>query len=646
MMKSADLRQKYLDFFTDKIRKHKKIDSFSLILENDSTTLFTSSGMQPLVRYLLGEKHSMGKKLVDSQKCFRAEDIEEVGDNRHTTMFEMLGNWSLGDYFKKEQLEWFFDFLIKEVKLDPARLYVTIFAGDKKTNTPRDTESELIWKTQFAQIQKDFQDKGIIDRENPLITVNVNPENGMNKTDRIFYYGVNKNWWSRSGIPENMPVGEPGGPDSEVFFDFDPGGKRKIHENSVFNNTPCHPNCDCGRFLEIGNSVFMEFVKGKNGFKPLPTKNVDFGGGLERILAAANDEPDIFKTDLFWPIIKEIEKEYKVDYKGNEAAMRVVTDHIKAAVFMISEGLEPSNKMQGYVLRRLLRSAAVKMNQLKGGLTPGFDDIAYTVLEIYRDTAYFQDGVALRTKIADILSGEMEKFAVSLDRGLKEFNKADDDQLNDLFAFNLFQTYGFPFEVTAELFMQKGKKLEKKNFDKIFEDHRKLSRTASAGMFKGGLADHSEIITKLHTATHLLHTALRKILGEDIKQAGSNITSERLRFDFTYPSKITKEELNKVEVLVNEGIANNLPVKSAIMGKEEAIKTGASALFGQKYPEKVKVYTIGKSDKPGEYFSKELCGGPHVDFTGKLGTFIIKKEEAVGSGKRRIYAVLEDKKLT
>ena len=556
----------------------------------------------------------MGKRLVDVQPCFRAEDVEEVGDGRHTTFFEMLGNWSLGDYFKPEQLSWFFEFLTKGVGLSTDKLYVSVFEGNQLI--PKDEESIKIWQE--------------------LLETTNSPKPGKSGFDlkiKIYSYGADKNWWSRSGTPDKMPPGEIGGPDSEVFYDF--GADLKIHEKSAYRNQRCHPNCECGRFLEIGNSVFMEYIKQADGlFAPLPNKNVDFGGGLERILAAKQNEPDVFKTDLFWPIVEAIQKSCDKTYTGNEKAMQVIADHIKAVTFMIAEGIEPSNKLQGYILRRLLRRAAVKMHQLKGGLTPVFDSIAYAVVKIY-EGEYFQETVVLREKIAKVLGLEMDKFARSLDRGLKEFEKADDNQLNPLFAFNLFQTYGFPYEVITELFSQRKKELKKTEFDHIFEKHRQLSRTASAGMFKGGLADHSNEIVKLHTATHLLHAALRQVLGIHVKQVGSNINAERLRFDFTHPDKLTTSQIKAIEDLVNSKIKANLKIECDVMEKKEAEQQGALAFFGQKYPERVKVYSVTG-------FSKELCGGPHVDFTGKLGQFMIKKEEAVGSGKRRIYGVLKD----
>ncbi len=623
-MTGNDLRQKFIDFFISK--GHKEIPPASLVPVDDSTTLFTSSGMQPLVPYLLGQPHPQGKRLTDSQPSFRAEDIEEVGDNRHTTFFEMLGNWSLGDYFKTEQLSWFFEFLTKIAGINPNKLYVTVFDGDKnykillnnkhQTLGP-DVESINIWrrllKTGPAKAGKD----------------------GFNPKIKIYTYPADKNWWSRAGTPDKMPTGEIGGPDSEVFYDF--GAELKIHENSPYKNQTCHVNCDCGRFLEIGNSVFMQYKKIADGLlEPLPNKNVDFGGGLERILAAKLDTPDVFKTDLFWPIIQEIEKTCDKKYAGHEKEMRVIADHLKAACFMISEGIEPSNKLQGYILRRLLRRAAVKMHSLGGGLTPvpGFTSICYQIIKTYNESGmYFQKQTEIRNKLKSILDQELNKFGKSLDRGLKQIKKCNLKKVDARLAFDLFQTYGFPFEITQELLAQKGCPINQKEFEKEFEKHQQKSRTASKGMFKGGLADHSEIITKLHTATHLLHTSLRKILGDHVQQVGSNITAERLRFDFTHPQPLTDKEIKQVEDLINQQVKQNLQISCQTMSLAEAQKQGALAFFGQKYPDQVKVYSIPD-------FSLEVCAGPHVCFTGKLGRFKIKKEESCSAGKRRIYGVL------
>jgi len=606
-MIANEIRKKFISFFTASPRNHQEIPSASLIPENDPTSLFTSSGMQPLITYLLGEKHPLGTRLVDSQKCFRSQDIDEVGDNSHTTFFEMLGNWSLGDYFKKEQLPWNFKFLTEELKLDPKRLYVTVFEGNP--SVPKDTVSIEIWKEIFAGA-------GIKASEG----------------ERIFAYPAQKNWWSRSGEPEKMPPGEPGGPDSEVFFDF--GEKLRLHERSIFAKEKCHPNCGCGRFMEIANSVFMQYQKMPDGsLKELPQKNVDFGGGLERMVAATNDNPDIFQTDLFSEIIGTIEKVTGKEYSNdsNKPAIRVIADHLKAATFMAAEGLEPGNKQQGYVLRRLLRRATVKLRFLTN-TSPDmqqFRPIVESVLNAYKGTTYF-DKVNSQA-IEKIIGPELLKFTKSLDKGLKEVQKIS--QISGKIAFDLYQTFGFPLEITAELFAQKGQQIDRQQFEAEFRKHQELSRTTAKGVFKGGLQDHSEKTTALHTATHLLQQALRNILDYPIRQKGSHITAERLRFDFSYPQKLTAEQLQKVEALVNQKIKENLPVTMEIMTLNEAIKSGASTLPDAHYPEKVKVYTI-------QGFSKEVCGGPHVDFTGRLGSFKIIKEEAAGTENRRIYASL------
>ncbi len=604
-MKSVDVRRTYIEFF--KARGHAEIPSAPLVPENDPTTLFTSSGMQPLIPYLLGQAHPSGKRLVDSQKSFRAQDIEEVGDNRHTTFFEMLGNWSLGDYFKKEQLPWIWEFLTKKLGLDPKRLYVSVFEGN--TSVPKDTESIEIWKEIFSGV-------GIDAKEG----------------ERIFTYPASKNWWSRAGEPEKMPPGEPGGPDSEVFFDFGTKHDPKYGKE-------CHPNCECGRFMEIANSVFMQYQKQEDGsLKELQQKNVDFGGGLERLVAVTENSPDVFATDLFAEIIKTIEEYSGAKYseEQNKAPIRVIADHLKAATFLIADGVIPSNKTQGYVLRRLLRRSAVKMHKLKGGLTPipGFHAICESVMRTY--DIYF-DRASQFSLIERIITEEMDKFGRSMDRGLKEFEKATDEGLNDLFAFNLFQTYGFPLEISEELYKQKGKSIDKNKFDEIYKAHQELSRTAAKGMFKGGLADHNEVTTKLHTATHLLHEALHRVLGDHVSQKGSNITAERLRFDFSPPAKLTPDQIKKIEDLVNEKIRENLPVSFTTLPKDEAIQSGARAFFGERYGGQVKVYQIGNGNN---LFSREICGGPHVTFTGVLWGFTIIKEESAGAGIRRIYATV------
>ncbi|MEI6296693.1 MAG: alanine--tRNA ligase-related protein [bacterium] len=621
-MTTNEVRKKYLEYF--KSKEHAIISSASLVPENDPTTLFTSSGMQPLVPYLLGEKHSMGVRLSNSQKSFRAEDIDDIGDNRHTTFFEMLGNWSLGDYFKKEQLPWVFDFLTNQIGLNPEKLYVTVFAGDKEANAKVDNDSVTIWKKLFAE-------KNIEAKDIELITEEKGSELGM-QGGRIFYYGSRKNWWSRSGLPVNMPAGEPGGPDSEIFYEF-----THIEHDSKFGKY-CHPNCDCGRFMEIGNSVFMEFQKKDDGtFKRLPQRNVDFGGGLERIVAASNDNPDIFEIDLFFDLIQGIKIISCKNYEGEDKiSMRIVADHIRSSVFMIADGVVPSNSERGYILRRLLRRAvrhADKLGMREGSLSSFASLIADKYKGVY-------DNINTNlVSIAREIQGEELKFRETLKNGMKIFERIGSKEISGHEAFILFSTYGFPFEITQELAKEKGLSVDKKAFEIEFKKHQDLSRSGSEKKFKGGLGGHSEMETKYHTATHLLNAALRKILGEHVFQKGSNITPERLRFDFPNAQKMTDEEKKKVEDLINEQIKLNLPITAEELTLEDAKKEGATGVFGEKYPDLVTVYTVGNSKD--DYFSKEICGGPHVKNTSELGHFKIAKEEAVAAGTRRIKAILE-----
>lgn len=622
-MTTDEVRQKYLDFFQK--REHKIIPSASLVPEDDPTTLFTGSGMQPLLPYLLGKPHPLGKRIVNSQRCFRALDIEEVGDDRHTTFFEMLGNWSLGDYFKKEQLTWLFEFLTQELNLAAKRLYVTVFRGSE--GIPRDTETANIWKELFASAgiaAKDFDNA---------------EEKGM-QGGRIFYYDATKNWWSRVGVPQDMPIGEPGGPDSEVFYDF--GEKLRLHEKSKFKNKPCHLNCDCGRFFEIGNSVFMTYRKMQNrGFAELPKKNIDFGGGLERMVATTENQPDMFMIDSFAPIIDKIEEATGKKYVAeNKASMQIIADHLKAAAFFIKDGIVPANKEQGYFLRRLLRRAAVKMRQLQGRIATAseFELVSFEVLKIYQDIYFEQED---KQKISSIIKKEIDQFAKSLEKGFKLIKKQSVDKIDAKFAFDLFQSYGFPFEISQEIFAQKGVRLDKKAFAQEYRKHQKVSKKGAEHKFTGGLADHSAETVKLHTATHILHQALRGVLGKHVQQKGSNITKERLRFDFMHTDNLTEDEISKVEQIVNQKVKENLTVWSETLGKDEALKLGALAFFGEKYADKVNVYFIGKKGKKETAYSKEFCGGPHVNSTGALGSFKIIKEQSAGAGIRRIYAKLE-----
>jgi alanyl-tRNA synthetase len=600
-MSTDEIRQKYLDFF--KKRNHVEISPSPLVIDSDPTTLFTSSGMQQLIPYLKGEKHPQGKCLVDSQPSLRLQDIEEIGDNRHQTFFEMLGNWSLGDYFKKEQLPWIWEFFTKELGLDPKRLHVSVFEGNAEV--PKDTESFEIWKS-----------LGL-------------PES------HIHFYGADKNWWSRAGAPDKMPAGEIGGPDSEMFYEFE-----AVDHDPDFGKF-CHPNCDCGKFLEIGNSVFMQYQKKENGkLIELPQKNVDFGGGLERIAAAVIESPDVFRIDMFSGIIKKLEEEMGVNYGSEEQkdrSFRIIADHLRASCNLLAEGVVPGNKLHGYVLRRLIRRAMFHFHQLGSGVSGG------AVAHVAEDLRKFYPNVNKNWKfVEENLSAEATRFELALKRGLARLTLAvaKGEEINGQFAFDLYQTDGFPLELTIEILKQNGMNFtpeEKNAFESEFEKHKDLSRSSSAGMFKGGLAEASEVTTKLHTETHLLHAALRQILGEHVGQKGSHITSERLRFDFSHPQKLTDEEIRKVENLINLKIEEDLPVAFAEMPLSEAVTLGAMHFFAEKYGEKVKVYTIG--DPKGVWFSKEICGGPHVTHTGAIGSVRIIKQEKIGSGIIRIYAV-------
>ena len=577
-MSGNEIREKYLKFM--EANGHAIIPSSALVPENDPTTLFTGSGMQPLIPYLMGEKHPKGTRLSDSQKCFRANDIEEVGDNRHTTFFEMLGNWSLGDYFKKEQLRWFFTFLVDEVGLDPARIYVTVFAGDESLGIPRDDESVAIW-------QELFRERGLEAKAVHIGSEEEGYEVGM-QGGRIFYYDAAKNWWSRSGKPENMPVGEIGGPDSEVFYDFGP--EHATHPE--FKDKAAHPNSDSGQFLEIGNSVFIEYIKQEDGsFAKLPQSNVDFGGGLERIAAAKIGNPDVFRVDLLWNVIQDIEKLSGKKYEDNTVAFRVITDHIRGAVFMIGDGVFPSNDQQGYFARRLLRRAVRYADQL--GVPAGeLKNLAESVIHTYE--THYTNLSSEKDKIVSAIAHEEEQFRKTLEKGLREFDKlAAKGQVTGEDAFILFTTYGFPYELTEELARDKNLSINRQEFDEKMKAHQDLSRAGAEQKFKGGLADHSEKVVQYHTATHLMLAGLRKYLGSGVHQAGSNITGERLRFDFTHPDKVDPDTLKKVEEFVNEAIAVGGQVTIDMMPKAEAENDPTiEGSFWDRYPDEVKVYTI------------------------------------------------------
>lgn len=609
-----EVRKRYLEFM--KNNGHAIIQSSSLVPENDPTTLFTAAGMQPMINYILGDKHPMGSRIADTQKCFRTQDIEEIGDNRHTTFFEMLGNWSFGDYFKHEQIAWMYKFLTdKEIGLglDKDRLYFSCYEGNEKFNLPKDEDSKKYWL-----------------------------ENGVAE-DRIYFYDDKKNWWSRSGIPENMPVGEPGGPDSEMFFDFDPEGKKQIHENSKFANGVCHPNCDCGRFVEIGNSVFIQYKKTEAGIEELSQKSVDFGGGLTRMAAATIDDEDIFNLDIFIKAKNILENLSHKSYTGNESSFRIILDHIHAATFLIGDGVVPGNKDQMYFVRRLIRRAIVAGHKLD--IHDNFTkSIGETFVENYKEAEeYIGDNLSKNKEIIlSELEKEENKFRKTLNNGMKEFAKVTGDGITGEEAFNLLQTYGFPIELTLELAEERNLKVDLETFNKLKEEHSEKSRTASEGMFKGGLADQSEITTALHSTCHLMLAGMRKILGEGVNQAGSNINSERLRFDFTFDRKVEKEEIEAIEKYVNDAIKDGFSTQIEEMEKEKARSGGVTGAFWDKYPEIVKVYNmIGNN---GEIYSRELCGGPHVESSTDFlqsKTFKITKEESVSAGVRRFKGVLE-----
>ena len=596
-----ELRARFLQFLREK--GHTIVPSASVIPENDPTVLFTTAGMHPLVPYLLGAKHPAGTRLADVQKCVRTGDIEEVGDNRHLTFFEMLGNWSLGDYFKRESVAWSFEFLTSPrwLNINPGKIYVTVFEGD--ADAARDLETMVLW-------QDAFKSRGLDAKLN----------------ERIFAYPKAKNWWGPAGMTG------PCGPDTEIFYDTGRPHDPKFGER-------CHPNCDCGRFIEIWNNVFMEYNKSAAGaFEPLVQKNVDTGMGLERTVAVLNGCDNVFEIDNFQAILKAISKLSGKTYGAvlaDDLALRIVADHIRTATFIIGDtrGVGPSNVDQGYIVRRLIRRAVRYGRQL--GIEGFFtSQIAQVVVDLFKD-AYPELQKNLDRIIGD-LDAEEDKFSRTLQNGLREVEKVQRDlEANMLIpgevAFRLYESFGFPKELTEEVI---GKKVDGPSWDAEVKRHQDLSRQGAEKKFKGGLADHSAETTRLHTATHLLHQALRQVLGDHVEQKGSNITALRLRFDFSHPTKVTPEELQKVEAIVNDVVARDLPVHFEEMTVPEAKRRGAIGLFEDRYGDKVKVYVIGD-------FSAEICGGPHVSHTAEVGRFKIQKEEASSAGVRRIKAILE-----
>ncbi|MCX7996442.1 MAG: alanine--tRNA ligase [Patescibacteria group bacterium] len=643
MFTHTDFRNRYDAFW--KKRAHSMVPPIPLVPQNDPTTLFTGSGMQQLVPYLLGEPHPLGKRLYNVQPCLRSQDIEEIGDNRHTTFFEMVGNWSLGDYFKDEQIEFVFDFFTNKtygLGLDPNRLYVSVFSGSGNDGIAEDETSIAKWKALFAGVNIEAKHVRLFDEE-------TGGKLGM-QGGRIFSYNAKKNWWSRAGVPENMPPGEPGGPDTECFYLF----PSVPHDTKYGEN--CHPNCDCGRFIEIGNSVFMQFKKNADGsFSELPKPNVDFGGGLERLLAAVNDTPDVFMTDLYMPILETIESVSGREYadETNKKAFRIIADHIKGAIMLITMDIFPSNKEQGYVVRRMLRRSIWYgrhyLNIGENFLEKLVDPVVAIYGEVYPEAAREAE------KTRKVLNDEETRFRRNLEKGMHEVPKIAARYQREhgsggtgntmaktatgRMLFFIYESYGFPPDLTVAMLEDKGWSFDK-NFEEDFQNakkaHQDKSRAGAEGKFKGGLADNSEQVLRYHTATHLLHQALFDVLGAEVKQEGSNITGERLRFDFRAATRPTPEQIAEVERIVNEKISAGIPVQFQMMPKEKAEKVGAKSFFKEKYPETVKVYYIGTTLE--DAYSKEFCGGPHVANTREIGSLTITKIEKIGSNVFRLYA--------
>lgn len=625
-MNAQEIRNSYIKFFTDK--QHAAIERAPLVLKDDPTTLFTGSGMQPIIPYLLGQPHPEGKRIVDSQTCLRAQDIEDVGDNRHTTFFEMLGNWSFGDYFKAEQIEWMFEFHKDIVGLDLDNLYVTCYIGDERYGIPKDTEAADVW----ARL---FEGAGLSSGRQDIGSEEDGYAKGMEEGARIFFYDGSKNWWSRNGSPEHTPIGDPCGPDSEMFYDF---GTPHNPEYGEY----CHPNCDCGRFMEIGNNVFMAYKKVAEGkFEELEQKNVDHGSGLERIAAAKLNDPDVFKISLMWPIIEKLQDLSGKKYDSHTESMRVISDHLRAATFLAVDGCVPSNKEQGYVMRRLLRRAIRYSFDL--GIEQNFlEEVVPVIADLYVND--FPEVKAQREAIIATLVKEEKTFRQTLRKGLKQMEKFASEGLTGVELFTLYDTYGFPVELSTEEAFKQDIALSdnwREEFDAQMAEQRARSQTAAKGTFKGGLGGSTMEHRKLHTANHLMYAALKKIVGQHVTQHGSNITEERLRFDFNNDGKVPREQLDEVERMVNEWIEWDLPVSFKEYPTDEAFKMGAIGAFGDRYGDTVKVYQMGEGDRRVSF---EICGGPHADHTGQLAEggkkFKITKEEASSAGIRRVKGVL------
>jgi alanyl-tRNA synthetase len=628
-MNAQDIRNAYLQFFKD--REHHVIERAPLILRNDPTTLFTGSGMQPLMPFLLGQDHPAGNRLVDSQTCLRAQDIEDVGDNRHTTFFEMLGNWSMGDYFKEQQIRWFFEFLTDVAGLDPNKIYVTAFIGDESHGIPRDDEAATIW-------QKVFAEKGIDAKIVEIGSQEDGNRRGIQPGERIFFYDEGENFWSRGGGLNKTPIGDPCGPDSEVFYDFGP-------QNHAEGYGLAHPASDSGQFMEIGNQVFMQYRRLEDGsFEPLARKNVDFGGGLERIAAAAIDSPDVFKISIMWPIIEKLQALSGKKYESHTESMRVIADHLRAATFLAVDDVKPGNKEQGYVMRRLLRRA-IRFAFDLGIEQNFFEEIVPVIADLY--LADYPEVAKKREDVIAALVKEEKVFRQTLRKGLRQMEKFVENGLTGTELFTLYDTFGFPVELsTEEAFKQNIQLSEswRQEFDDKMTEQRVRSQTAAKGTFKGGLGGQTLQHKKYHTATHLMYQALRDVLGDHVVQHGSNITEERLRFDFSHPEKVTREQLDEVEHIVNEQIDKDLKISFAEYPTDIARgEMHALGQFGDRYGDTVKVYKM-IADNEETPFSFEICGGPHVDHTHELceggKRFKVTKEESSSAGIRRIKAVL------
>ncbi|MDE6989184.1 MAG: alanine--tRNA ligase [Lachnospiraceae bacterium] len=616
MMTPDQLRRSYIDFM--KKRGASQVPSASLLPENDPSTLFTGSGMQPMVPYLLGEKHPVGNEITDIQKCLRTVDIDEVGDRSHLTFFEMLGRWEFSanekDY-KKKQIDAIWDWQIHELGIDPDRLYVSAFKGCEALDIEGDSETVRLWSEKFRSV-------GI----EPVVEAEPY-KYGASRGGRIFLYGENENWWSRSGSPLDMPVGEPGGPDSEMFYDLDPSG-------DVFD----HPASDSERFLEIGNNVFMCYKKGETGFVRMKNPNIDYGGGLERIAIVLSGGRDIYNTALFLSAKQKLTEMSGRAYTDDPRSFRIILDHVRAASFLIHDGAEPSNSDAGYVTRRLLRRAIRAGRKI--GIQGGF---VGELAEVYIDEATaYEDFIANRKKVLEVINKEEKLFHRTLQQGEIEIEKhlRNKGSVTGADAFYFYETYGFPIELTEEFLAENGYGIEEKeSYAEAAAHHAEMSRTAAAGRFKGGLADQSAETTALHTAAHLLLAGLRQVLGSHVMQKGSNITAERLRFDFNHDQKLTSEQLAEIEKYVNDAIASKAAVSVAEIPKAEARESGVSGSFWDQYPDIVKVYTI--KDRGGRVWSREICAGPHIENTECLGTFRIVKEQSSSAGVRRIKAVIE-----